>query len=237
MAKNKIISLTYGKVDDPGNKWFIGQPINGGSNSVWYDYKMLGIWQLADSIEAKRYGQVPGQIRVQDVDGDGKINTNDLQILGNTFPKWSGAFNTRLEWKHFDVAAQVVTRQGFMVQNQFRTDNSTLAGRYNGIWVNYWTPTNPGGTDPRPNKNQESPTYGGVRAYEDGSFTRLRNVTVGFVLPQRLTRQIGAERVRFYGTAQNPRTWTSFTGLDPEGRTSAGTPSYKMYLIGATVGY
>jgi hypothetical protein len=76
-----------------------------------------------------------------------------------------------------------------------------------------------------------------VRAYEDGSFTRLRNVTVGFVLPQRLTKQFGAERVRFYGTAQNPQTWTNFTGLDPEGRTSAGTPSYKMYLIGATVGY
>jgi TonB-linked SusC/RagA family outer membrane protein len=237
VAKNKIVSLTYGKVDDPGNKWFIGQPINGGSNSVWYDYKMLGIWQLADSLEAKRYGQTPGQIRVQDVDGDGKINTNDLQILGNTYPDWAGSFNTRVEWKRFDVAAQVVTRQGFMVQNQFRTDNSTLAGRYNGIWVNYWTPTNPGGTDPRPNKNQESPVYSGVRAYEDGSFTRLRNVTLGFTVPPNLTKRIGSDRVRIYGTAQNPVTWTNFTGLDPEGRTSAGTPAYKMYLIGATFGF
>jgi len=237
MAKNKIVSLTYGKVDDPGNKWFIGQPINGGSNSVWYDYKMLGIWQLADSVEAKRYGQTPGQIRVQDVNNDGKINTADLQILGNTYPDWTGAFNTRVEYKRFDLAAQVVTRQGFMVQNQFRTDNSTLAGRYNGIWVNYWTPTNPGGTDPRPNKNQESPTYGGTRAYEDGSFTRLRNVTLGFTVPPNLTKRIGSDRLRIYGTAQNPITWTNFTGLDPEGRTSAGTPSYKMFLLGATFGF
>jgi len=131
----------------------------------------------------------------------------------------------------------VVTRQGFMVQNTFRTSNSTLAGRYNGIWVNYWTPTNPGGTDPRPNKNQENPTYGGVRAYEDGSFTRLRNVTLGFTVPPNLTKRFGSDRVRVYGTAQNPITWTNFTGLDPEGRTSAGTPAYKMYLIGATFGF
>jgi TonB-linked SusC/RagA family outer membrane protein len=236
-AQNKIVSLTYGKVDDPGNKWFIGQPINGGSNSVWYDYKMLGIWQSADSALAAKYGQLPGQIRVQDVNNDGKINTADLQILGNTYPKWSGSFNTRVDWKRFDIAAQVVTRQGFMVQNQFRTDNSTLAGRYNGIWVNYWTPTNPGGTDPRPNKNQESPIYGGVRAYEDGSFTRLRNVTLGFTLPPALTNRVGSDKVRIYGTAQNPLTWTNFTGLDPEGRTSAGTPSYKMFLLGATFGF
>ncbi|AHG93133.1 TonB-dependent outer membrane protein, SusC/RagA (plasmid) [Gemmatirosa kalamazoonensis] len=237
VARNKIVSLTYGKVDDPGNRWFIGQPINGGSNNVWYDYKMLGIWQLADSLEAKKYGEKPGEIRVQDVDGDGKINTNDLQILGNTFPKWNGSFNSRVDWKSFDLSAQVVTRQGFMVQNTFRTSNSTLAGRYNGIWVNYWTPTNPGGTDPRPNKNQENPTYGGVRAYEDGSFTRLRNVTLGFTLPKNLSQRFGSDRTRIYGTAQNPITWTNFTGLDPEGRTSAGTPSYKMFLLGATFGF
>ena len=76
-----------------------------------------------------------------------------------------------------------------------------------------------------------------MRAYEDGSFSRLRNVTLGYTLSNTLAKRIGAERVRVYGTAQNPITWTNFTGLDPEGRTSAGTPSYKMFLLGATVGY
>jgi TonB-linked SusC/RagA family outer membrane protein len=237
VARNEIVELTYGKVDDPGNKWFIGQPINGGNNSVWYDYKYLGIWQQADSLEAKKYGQKPGEIHVQDLDGDGKINTNDLQILGNTYPKWTGSWNSRVEYRKVDLAVQVITRQGFMNQNTFKTSNSTLAGRYNGIWVNYWTPTNPTDDAPRPNKNQESPTYGGTRAYEDGSFTRIRNITLGLTVPSRFVQAIGAESLRIYGTAQSPFTFTTFTGLDPEGRASAGTPSYKSFLIGATFGF
>jgi hypothetical protein len=174
---------------------------------------------------------------VQDVNGDNLINTNDLQILGNTYPKWTGSFNSRVDWKRLDFAVQVITRQGFMVANLFRTDNSTLAGRYNGIKVNYWTPTNPSNTDPRPNKLQEFPPFGGTRAYEDGSFTRVRNITLGVTLPERFAARAGAERLRVYGAAQNPFTFTKFTGLDPEGRASAGTPSYKMFLLGASLGF
>jgi hypothetical protein len=124
-----------------------------------------------------------------------------------------------------------------MVQNLFRTDNSTLAGRYNGIKVNYWTPTNPSNTDPRPNKNQEFPPFGGTRAYEDGSFTRIRNITLGVTVPDRYAARAGAEKMRVYGTLQNPFTFTRFTGLDPEGRASAGTRSYKTFLLGASFGF
>ncbi len=242
VARNKILSLVYGAVSDPGNRWFIGQPIDGGGNSVWYDYRFLGIWQQADSAQAAIYKQLPGQIRVQDISGpngapDGKIDVYDLQILGNTYPKWTGSYSSRLDWKRFDVAVQVITRQGFMVHNTFVTSNSTLAGRYNGVLVNYWTPTNPSNTDPRPNKNQENPIYGDTRGYQDGSFTRIRNITVGITVPERVVQHIGAGSVRVYGTAQNPFTFTRFTGLDPEGRTSAGTPAYRMFLLGATFGF
>lgn len=239
MARNEILSLTYGKKDDPGNNWFIGQPIDdpNNTNNVWYDYKFIGIWQTADSTLAKAYGEAPGMIRVEDVNGDGKINTLDLQIIGNTYPKWTGSYSTRVDWKILDLEAQVITRQGLMLQNTFRTSNSTLAGRYNGIKVDYWTPTNASNTDPRPNKNQENPVYGGTRAYEDGSFTRIRNITLGVTVPPRFATRLGAETVRLYGTAQNPFTFTRFSGLDPEGRASAGTPPYRMFLMGATIGF
>ncbi|HVS60265.1 MAG TPA: SusC/RagA family TonB-linked outer membrane protein, partial [Gemmatimonadaceae bacterium] len=238
--KNEILSLLYGAKDDPGNRWFIGRPIDAGSgspNRVYYDYRFLGIWQQADSALAAKYGQLPGQIRVEDINGDGKIDALDQQVLGNNYPKFTGSINSRIDYKNIDFSVQAVTRQGFMIENSFRTDNSTLAGRYNGIAVNYWTPTNPSNTDPRPNKNQEFPVYGGTRAYENGSFVRLRNITLGVKLSPKLASLAGAQSLRVYGTAQNPFTWTKSTVLDPEGRASAGTPSYKSFLLGASVGF
>jgi len=237
--KNEIVSLTYGKVDDPGNRWFIGQPIDAGSgvNRVYYDYRFLGIWQREDSLEAVKYGRLPGHIRVEDVNGDFKINSADFQILGNSYPKFSGSVNSRIDYRIFDLSAQAITRRGFMIQNTFRTTNSTLAGRYGGIAADYWTPTNPSNTDPRPNKNTESPDFGGTRSYEDGSFARVRHITLGVRLPAALVGQAGAQSIRVYGTAQNPFTFTRSGVLDPEGRTSAGTPSYKAYLVGASVGF
>ena len=248
VARNKILSLTYGKVSDPGNNWFIGQPIDGGGNDVWYDYRMLGIWQSADSAEAKKYKETPGMIRLQDLscpdstgqvaaEGDGVINACDLQILGNTYPKWTGSYDTHLDWKNFDVGVQVITRQGFMVHNTFMTTFGTLAGRYNNLKVDYWTPANPTNVEPRPNKNQESPVYGNTRGYQDGSFTRVRNITLGFRVPPKYVQRVGAEKLRIYATAQNPFTFTRFTGLDPEGRTSAGSPPYRTLLVGATFGF
>jgi TonB-linked SusC/RagA family outer membrane protein len=240
--KNEIVSLSNGAVDDVGNRWFIGQPINSvvdscTTNCVWYDYKMIGIWQTSEAAQAASYGAKPGEIKIQDANGDGKIDQSDRQILGNTYPTWTGSFNSRVDYGRVDLAVQLVTRQGFTIANIFHTDQSTLAGRYNGLAVNYWTPTNPSNTEPRPNKNQEFPTYGGSRAYEDGSFTRVRNITLGVTVPQGYIQRIGAESLRIYGTAQNPFTFTNSTALDPEGRANAGVPAYRSLLIGANVGF
>jgi TonB-linked SusC/RagA family outer membrane protein len=235
--KNEIISLFSGDQNDVGNRWFIGQPITGGGNDVWYDYRMIGIWQTEDAALAKTYSRKPGEIRIEDVNGDGKINEQDKQILGNSYPRWSGSLSSRVDWNRFDFSLQAITRQGFMVRNTFKTSQSTLAGRYNGIAVNYWTPTNPTGDEPRPDKDQENPRNGDARAYEGGSFSRIRNITLGFTLPAEFARRAGTESLRIYGAAQNPFTFTRFTGLDPEGRTSAGTPSYRTLLVGANVGF
>jgi hypothetical protein len=245
--KNEIVSLSNGAVNDVGNRWFIGQPItsttdNCSRDCVWYDYRFLGIWQTNEAAQAAVFGQKPGMIHVEDISGpngvpDGVINDFDRQILGNTYPKWTGSINSRLDYGRMDFSVQLITRQGFMIANTFRTSQSTLAGRYNGIAVDYWTPTNPSNTAPRPNKDQEDPIYGGSRAYEDGSFTRVRNITLGLSVPERFAAPFGAQSLRVYATAQNPFTFTSSTALDPEGRASAGVPAYRSMLIGANVGF
>ena len=154
--KNEILTLNGGKIDDPGNTWFIGQPINGGGNNVWYDYKFAGIWQTSEAAQAASYGEKPGQIKIVDVNGDGKFNASDKVILGNTYPAWTGSLSSRMDYRGFDLSFQAITRRGFMIRNDLQRGN-TLAGRYNGPAVNFWTPANPSNEAPRPDKNTENP--------------------------------------------------------------------------------
>jgi TonB-linked SusC/RagA family outer membrane protein len=234
--KNEIVTLSGGKVDDPGNLWFIGQPINGGNNNVWYDYKFDGIWQTADSVLAASYKAKPGQIRIVDVNGDGAFNALDKVILGNTYPKWTGSWSSRVDYRMFDLSAQAITRRGFMVRNDLQRGN-TLAGRYNGVAVDFWTPNNPSNTAPRPDKNTENPVFGDARGYEDGSFVKIRNITLGVTVPQRYVERVGASSARIYFTAQDPWLFTDSGVTDPEGQTSNGVPIYRTLLIGGSFGF
>ncbi|HEX7979563.1 MAG TPA: SusC/RagA family TonB-linked outer membrane protein [Gemmatimonadaceae bacterium] len=234
--KNEIVALSSGQTADPGNSWWVGQPINGGGNNVWYDYKFNGIWQTADSALAASYGRKPGDIRIADIDGDGKFNANDKVILGNTYPAWTGSLSSRLDYRNFDVGFQAITRRGFMVRNDLLRGN-TLAGRYNGPAVNFWTPSNPSNEAPRPDKNTENPVFGDARGYEDGSFLKIRNITVGATIPPRLLTRVGASSARIYFTAQDPWMFTNTSVLDPEGQTGNGVPIFRTLLIGGSFGF
>ena len=234
--KNEIVTLNGGKVDDPGNTWFIGLPIHGGGNSVWRDYQFAGIWQTSEAAQAATFGRKPGEIKIVDANGDGKFNADDKVILGNTYPKWSGSLSTRLDYKGFDLSAQAITRQGFMLRNDL-IRGATLAGRYNSVAENFWTPDNPSNTTPRPDKNTESPYFADSRGYEDGSFIKIRNVTLGANVPGHLVQRVGAQSVRIYVTAQDPFLFTNSSVTDPEGQTGNGVPSYRTFLIGGSFGF
>jgi TonB-linked SusC/RagA family outer membrane protein len=234
--KNEIVSLNGGKVDDPGNNWFIGYPINGGGNSLWRDYQFVGIWQTADSALARSFGRKPGEIRIADTNGDGKFSTDDKIILGNTYPTWTGAWSSRVDYRGFDLSAQVITRQNFMIRNDM-IRGATLAGRYNSPYEDFWTPTNPSNTAPEPDKATENPYFFESRGYQDGSFVKVRNITLGGQVPSRYVSRIGANSMRLYVTAQNPFLFTNATVLDPESQTGNGVPSYRTFLLGGSFGF
>jgi len=230
--RNRIVRLSSGLLSDPGNKWFVGHPI-----SVAYDYQFGGIWQLQDSVQAKAYGSAPGKIRVVDTNGDGKIDQNDRIILGTTFPASTMSMTSRLDWKGIDVSIMAVARLGFLVQDSLRNGGqSTLAGRYNNIAVDYWTPNNPSNTEPRPNAAQENPDYGGIRGYGDGSFLKVRTITVGYTVSGGHLRWMRARSLRIYASALDPFMFTQFRGLDPESALNSGVPSYRTLMMGVTLG-
>jgi len=106
-------------------------------------------------------------------------------------PQRDDEHDHRVDWKGLDLSVMAVARLGFLVQDSLRSGGqSTLAGRYNNISVDYWTPTNPSNTEPRPNAAQENPDYGGIRGYQDGSFIKVRTITLGYTLPSRIVRPV-----------------------------------------------
>lgn len=239
--KEKIVDLAQrgpnGElVDDVGNGWFIGQPIR-----VFYDFKKIGIWQADEVEEAKSYGQFPGEVKIQDLNGDGRITLNDdRMVLGNDVPKAYGGWTNKVEFKGFDLSFFFYYRLGFMIRSEFSNGQATMQGRYNNLLVDYWTIDNPTNEYPRPNKNQESIQYGSALQYMDGGFVKLRNVTLGYTLPQSIASKMHMTKLRVFVSAQNPYTWSKYKLFDPERAgnvTSGEMPSNRLLLGGINISF
>ena len=271
--QNYIISLTGGVGDDVADGWFIGQPVNLSNDAlhrVFYDVKMTGIWQLADSLLAKQYGEKPGDIRVADLNGDGKIDGFDREIVGTTYPRLIANVYNRFTWGAFDLSFLLQGRIGYTFQDGFRI-GTDLFDRYNNLNVQYWTPERcDGGSDPTkydppagvtaaqqaaipncnvwwsPSAGRQQPLFDqngngapyAAPGYRIGTHWRVRNITVGFQLPQSLVRHVrGVRSMRLYVEAQDPFVFTSYYGYDPENGSASGPPSYRTVLMGLTLGF
>jgi TonB-linked SusC/RagA family outer membrane protein len=259
--KNEIVRLYGDTLDDIGNLWFIGEPINFFSYSVasnagtgdqqhavFYDFEYDGIWQYSDSALAASYGQRFGEIRVVDQNGDGQINADDRVLIGNSYPKWVGSIYNRVTWKWLDLSMLFTYRLGYKLFDYFGVSFARFDGRYNDLNVPYWSyeACGPGVSDPdpavcnqnpRPNSGRESPIYSTTRSYLNGSHARIRNITVGATLPGNLVSRFGAKNLRLYVTVQEPFIFTSYEGYDPEGGTAGAPPSYRTFLLGANFGF
>lgn len=233
-----ILSLYNGKVDDPGNKWFIGKPLY-----TFYDYKKAGIWQTNEADAAKAAGFTVGQIKVQDTNGDGKITADDRVILGNDIPSFTGSITNRFSYKGFDLSFLVYARIGQTIQSGFHLNNLTLQGRYNQIKVDYWTPLNPTNAYPRPNYNQEFPAYNSTLTYFDGSFVKVRNINFGYTFSSALSQKLRLQSLRLFCSIQQPFIFSSYrskyNGIDPETpspQLSNGiTPAVRLTTFGLNV--
>lgn len=214
-----ILSLYNGAKDDLGNKWFIGSPL-----SEYFDYEKAGIWQLNEADQAKAYGSRVGQIKVKDQNGDGKINADDRVKLGSDIPNWSGGITNRFAYKGIDLSFFIYARIGQKIISGFHQNNNALAGRYQQMYVDYWTEKNPTNEFPQPNKDQEFPVNNTAIIYYDGSFVKIRNINFGYTFSNKLTKKLGLESLRIFSSIQQPKIWSKYrskyNGVDPESSTS-----------------
>lgn len=227
----EIVELADGSDRDLANGWFVGQPIN-----VNYTVKKLGIWQTSEAETAATFGQIPGQVKNQDINDDKKIDSNDRMIIGTPRPDFIMGMNNKIKIGNFDFSAFLYWRHGsqFQLSNFYNIQGNVRCYSY----VDFWTPENPTNAFPRPNRNAASSdiSLSGL-SYESGSFLKVRDITMGYTLPKSVTRSINIENARLYCTLKNFFQFNSLSldGYDAERGGGYGFPTIKQLVIGINV--
>ncbi len=242
--KNKVLST------NENNDQLIAGNVLGGSYisytqkglpmGTFFGYKVDGVFQTQEEVDRynrmaqeKGYnyyqesGTAPGDLKYKDINGDGQITSEDITDIGNPWPAFTYGLNLGLSWKFIDFSIFFQGVQGNEVFNEYRKMSHTLYSDYGTTEyaLNRWTA--PGSTnknfrmdvnDPNGNETKVSSWY-----IEDGSYFRLKNITLGLTVPQEWTRKARISKCRVYVSAQNLLTATKYEGFDPEFSTGSNT--------------
>ncbi len=255
--KNELKNLgnDTGYLDLDGIQGFSGggtRASNGQPFPYFFGYKTNGVFQTVDEVNAyvNESGSlimpnaVPGDVRFADVNGDGKISPEDRTNIGNGTPDWTFGLNLNAEWKGFDFNLFLQGVSGADVfDGTYRTD--IASGNYPSWMLGRWTGEGTSNKYPRLAVGDATNWQVSDLYVCDGSYLRLKNITLGYTLPASLTRKVKIERLRFYAQADNLFTWTEYWGYDPEissGATSLGVdrgiyPQARTYTVGVNVSF
>ena len=244
--RNKLTALASGADRDEGNGWFVGHPID-----CIYDYVYDGLWNEGDKdyeyLQTLEPGGNEGMIKVKyDIERDenGKptrsIGPDDRQII-SLEPKFVGGFNTRVAWKNIDLniigAYQV---GGKLVSTLYGGSGylNLLTGRRGNVKVDYWTPENKDAKYPKPGGIQsgDNQKYASTLGIFDGSFCKIRTITLGYNFDKKLLKHTGLSALRAYFTVQNPFVISSDyykeSKLDPEPNSMSNQGQFHATQLG-----
>ncbi|WP_294333143.1 SusC/RagA family TonB-linked outer membrane protein [uncultured Chryseobacterium sp.] len=224
----------------------------------FYGYRTGGIFQSQEEINNYKDANgnliqpnaKPGDIKFLKKDGNtGVLSNSDFVNLGSPYPKFSYGFSYNMTWKNFDLNLFFQGVYGNKIFNGFKFISLNPGGtgqNYNmdRDILNAWTPENTNTNIPRLVQGDPSGNYSKVSDFyvEDGSYLRLKNLTIGYSLPKDLYRKLDVNKIRVYVTTNNLFTITKYTGFDPEvGMNSYGVdtgryPQARSFIFGVEVG-
>jgi TonB-dependent starch-binding outer membrane protein SusC len=203
----------------------------GGAFGSWYGFEYLGTWKEKERDAAKQYGKLPGDEKYLDVNNDGEINLSDRKLIGNALPKVIFGWSNNFSYKGFNLS---VLLQGVHGNNVFNTPRIRLEGPGQGTstaLLDKYSATNQNSDIPAfnkasdyqaiigfPNKyNIASPYIGSTsRWVEDGSYVRVKNVTLGYKIQNSQITRLGISNARVYISGTNLLTFSKYQGYDPE---------------------
>lgn len=213
--------------------------------SSFYGFVTNGIFQSQGEVE-KYAVQVPGNdpfnrtsagdIKFKDLNNDGKIDDEDRTYIGNPSPRFIFAMNNSFSYKGFDLSIFLQGVEGNQIfnANRISLEGMAVAQNQTKAVLNRWSANNTNTDIPRaifndPNKNTRVST----RFIEDGSYLKIKNVTVGYNLPAKLISKVKLHTARIYLSAQNLYTFTKYSGFDPE--VGVGGIDLNVYPVTRTV--
>jgi len=234
-SRNHITELSNGKVDDVANGWFIGYSIDAN-----YDYVYDGIWKTSEADEAAKYGRVPGEIKLKDISGpdgvpDGKIDANyDRQVIGKRSPDWVAGFVNTFTYRNWELSCFLYGRFGAKLNN---IGVETLSGRFAQREVDYWI------ADVNENAEYYAPgvggengdTYKSAMGYRDGSFIKLRNVSLGYNFSNQSLKKVNIGNLKLYAQLMNPcLLYSKIKFIDPD---LGGSTYNSSVVFGINIGF
>ena len=243
LAENQLSLTTAAKFDQNYNSQpsyiaKVGLPMG-----MMYGYLYEGTYKYDDFIKSgnsytlkdnvpyfsSEANTQPGMPKYKDINGDGVIDSDDRTIIGRGLPIHTGGFTNSFAYKGFDLSIFFQWSYGNDIMNANRLFFENAGGKKDlnqfASYANRWTPDNPDSDIPAATKSASNNVISS-RIIEDGSYLRLKTVTLGYTFPKTLIAKAKLSNARVYLAAQNLWTWTSYSGYDPEVsiRNSALTP-------------
>lgn len=229
--------------------------VEGQEVGTFYGYVADGIVQIGDNIEStpafSGESLQPGDRKYKDINGDGIISADaDRAFIGRAQPRYNFGIDNNFSYKGFDlnvffqgvIGNDIMNFNKFLTERQNATSNISLE-----YFANRWTPSNPSNEYPRVTDRGLNAPISSAQV-EDGSYLRLKSVTLAYNLPATLLQNLKLSSARVYVTAKNLLTVTGYSGYDPEvshfgqsptnaGADLGGFPNSKMYSIGVNLSF
>ena len=217
--KNKVLSLVqegYSIIagDKQQSYTMAGYPIG-----YFYGYKVEGVYQTQEEIEHSPKNTLatvtPGDLKFRDVNGDGEITTADRTMIGNPTPDVTYGFTLGLGYKNWELAVDMMGQGGNQI---YRTWDNYNWSQFNFMEqrMDRWHGEGTSNTQPLLNTKHTINNLNSEYYIEDGSFFRIRNVSLAYNFDKALISKIGMQALKLYVNIQNLKTWKHNTGYTPE---------------------
>ena len=261
--RNKVLRIANGNGLIEGNAAILAQNTGafyraeeGKPLGYFYGYRTAGIFQNQEQIDSYiseatglpiMPAAKPGDVIFVDTDGDGTITTEDRTDIGNPYPDLTYGININLAYKGFDLAVNGYGVAGNQIARSYRSGTDKPYDNYTTEILGRWTGEGTSNRLPAINGSAINWQYVSDLYIEDGDYFRITNITLGYDFKSLFPR-MPLQRLRVYGSVQNPFTFTRYSGMDPEIGYGGGDawasgidlgyyPGSRSYLVGLSIEY